>query len=75
MRKAGIKAEFLLLRTPSLSEAESVTKFADISLNSEITVIKKLSQFASKQNRMHKSSMKSHGINLIFVQPRTNKNI
>ncbi|MBU1099116.1 MAG: alanine/ornithine racemase family PLP-dependent enzyme [Bacteroidetes bacterium] len=54
MREAGIQAEFLLLRTPILSQAESVVKYADISLNSELAVIKKLSKFALKQNTIHR---------------------
>ncbi len=36
MRNAGVQAQFLLLRTPSLSQAEAVVKYADISLNSEL---------------------------------------
>ncbi|RLD64728.1 MAG: alanine/ornithine racemase family PLP-dependent enzyme [Bacteroidetes bacterium] len=54
MRKAGIKAEFLLLRTPFMSQAEAVVKYADISLNSEISVIKKLSKYAERNHTKHK---------------------
>lgn len=54
MRKAGIKAEFLLLRTPSLSQAEAVVKYADISLNTELSVIKELSKFALSYHTKHK---------------------
>ncbi len=54
MQDAGIQAEFLLLRTPLLSQAEAVIKYADISLNSEISVIERLSQFAAKKNIKHK---------------------
>lgn len=54
MRNAGIKAEFLLLRIPSLSQTESVIKYADISLNSEYSVIKKLAKYAAEQNTVHK---------------------
>jgi len=42
-----------LLRTPSPSEIEEVVKYADISLNSDIDVLKKLSREAVKQNRSH----------------------
>jgi len=35
MRDAGIEAQFLLLRTPFLSQAEAVVRYADLSLNSE----------------------------------------
>jgi len=54
MREAGIEAEFLLLRTPIPSQAESVVKYADISLNSEVTVVKSLSKFAVEYNVTHK---------------------
>jgi len=54
MREAGIEAEFLLLRTPIPSQAESVIKYANISLNSEISVVKSLSKFAVEYNATHK---------------------
>ena len=54
MRKAGIQAQFVLLRTPIPSQAESVVKYADISLNSELSVVKNLSKFAVKNNTIHK---------------------
>ncbi len=54
MRNAGIQSKFLLLRTPSLSQAEAVVKYADISLNSEISVIEKLSKIAIEFNTTHK---------------------
>jgi predicted amino acid racemase len=54
MRNAGIQAEFLLLRTPFLSQTEAVVKHADISLNSEISVIERLSKFAVEFNTTHK---------------------
>ncbi len=53
MREAGIKAQFVLLRTPP-SQAESVVKYADISLNSELSVVKILSKFAMNNNTTHK---------------------
>ncbi len=54
MREAKINAEFLLLRTPLLSQAEQVVKYTNISLNSEYSVIKELSKFAIEQNSIHK---------------------
>jgi len=42
-----------LLRTPSPSEIEDVIRYADISLNSDIDVIRNLSQEAVRQNRIH----------------------
>jgi len=54
MRKSDIAAQFVLLRTPILSQAKSVIKYVDISLNSELSVIKRLSKFAVRNNSIHK---------------------
>lgn len=54
MRTEGVKAQFLLLRTPLLSQAEEVVKYADISFNSELSVVERLSKFAVEQNTKHK---------------------
>jgi len=53
MRKRGIKAHFLLLRSPMLSQAEEVVKTADCSLNSETIVLKSLSEYALKLGVIH----------------------
>ncbi len=53
MLNAGVQAQFLLSRTPSLSQAEAVVKYADISLNSELSVIEKLSTYAMDCDRTH----------------------
>lgn len=52
MKRAGISTQFVLLRTP-LSQAESVVQSADISLNTEIETLKKLSHYAKTQNKNH----------------------
>ncbi|MGP4040909.1 alanine/ornithine racemase family PLP-dependent enzyme [Gracilibacillus sp. D59] len=54
MRDAGVKANFVLLRIPALSEIDSVIKNADISINTELSVIKKLSEAALGNNIVHK---------------------
>jgi predicted amino acid racemase/D-alanyl-D-alanine dipeptidase len=54
MRNAGVQALFLLLRTPSLSQAEEVVKYTDISLNTELAVIRRLSKFAIENKSIHK---------------------
>jgi predicted amino acid racemase len=54
MRDAGIKANFVLLRTPALSEIDSVIKNADISINTELSVITKLSEAALGYNTVQK---------------------
>lgn len=43
----------VLIRIPMPSQAEDVVKYADISLNSEITTLKALSDAALKQGRAH----------------------
>jgi predicted amino acid racemase len=42
-----------LLRLPMQSQVREVVKYADVSLNSEITTIRKLSEEAVKANRVH----------------------
>jgi ornithine racemase len=54
MQEAGIKATWLLLRMPTLSDAEAVVRHADISLNSELPVIRKLSDAAMALGIKHK---------------------
>ncbi len=54
MRDAKVKATFLLIRTPMISQAESVVLDTDMSLNSELSVIKKLSEFAILHGKIHK---------------------
>ena len=52
MKNARISARFVLLRT-ALSQAESIIKNVDISLNTEIATLKKLNYYASLQNKIH----------------------
>jgi predicted amino acid racemase len=54
MRDAGVDATFLLLRGPSLSQAADVVRFADLSLNSDLSVIRELSRHAVEQQSIHK---------------------
>jgi len=54
MRNAGVEAQFLLLRTPGLSEAEDVVKYTDMSLNTELSVIDILSKCAIDYHIPHK---------------------
>ena len=54
MRDANINADFVLIRTPALSEVDSVVKYADISLNTEMEVIKSLSDAAQNNSLVHK---------------------
>ena len=52
MRKSGISARFVILRTPP-SQAKEIVKNADISLNTEFETLKKLSFYAKKYNKCH----------------------
>lgn len=53
MKKANLQATFILLRTPAMSEIQKVVEFADISMNSEIEVIRALSAEAKKKKKIH----------------------
>lgn len=49
-----LNCEKLLLRLPSISQADEVVRYADISLNSELDTLKALSKAAVKANKVHK---------------------
>jgi predicted amino acid racemase len=51
MRQAGVKAEFVLVRSPMLSETAEIIEWADVSLNSEMTVIRALSKCATRYGK------------------------
>ncbi len=53
MKAAGITTRFVLLRTP-LSHAASVVKNADISLNTEIRTLERLSHYSRIYKKMHR---------------------
>jgi len=53
MREADVKASFVLIRTPFKSNVEQVIKYADISFNTEISIIEELSINAVKLNKVH----------------------
>lgn len=54
LKKANVNATLLLLRTPLMSEIEKVVRYADISVNTELEVIRALSAEAVRQNKKHK---------------------
>lgn len=53
-RDIGIKLPMLLLRVPMLSEVSEVIRLCDISLNSEISVLRALNAEAQRQGKIHK---------------------
>jgi 4-hydroxy-tetrahydrodipicolinate reductase len=53
LRAKGVHAPTMLLRIPPLSRVDEVVALANISLNSELTVIKALSRAAAERSRVH----------------------
>lgn len=54
MREAGLDAQFILIRSPMLSEVERVVEFADVSLNTEISIIRLLARQATKRGKIQR---------------------
>lgn len=57
LRADGIRAEVLLLRIPMLSEVEEAVELADVSLNSELSVVGALSRAALSRGKRHRVIM------------------
>ena len=53
MCRKGMQASMLLLRSPMISQAERVVRYADVSFNTELDVISRLSAEAYKAGRVH----------------------
>ncbi|MHA2940415.1 alanine/ornithine racemase family PLP-dependent enzyme [Vibrio sp. RC27] len=49
----GISTPKMLIRTPMFSQAKSVIKYSDMSLNSEVKVVQRLSNIAKQKNCHH----------------------
>lgn len=54
MRREQVAAAMVLIRSPMLSQADRVVRQADLSFNTELAVINKLSCAAREAKRMHK---------------------
>jgi len=54
MREAGLDAQFILIRSPMLSEVERVVEFADVSLNTEISIIRLIARQAAKRGKIQR---------------------
>lgn len=54
IRKYGVQTDFMMIRVPMLSEASDVVRITDISLNSDVQVLKALNQHAGLQDKKHK---------------------
>lgn len=53
LRAAGVDASFMLLRVPPLSGVSEVVTAVDVSLNSELEVLRALSDAAARRERVH----------------------
>jgi predicted amino acid racemase len=53
MREAGIDARYLLLRSPKMSEIRQVVDLADVSLNTEMSVVRRLARQAVREGKVH----------------------
>ncbi len=54
LRRSGINAPIMLLRIPPLSGVDEIVANADISLNSELPIMRSLSEAAIRQGKIHK---------------------
>lgn len=54
LRQKGLNAAIMMIRIPMISEAAEVVRETDISLNSEMNVLKELNRQAGLQDRKHK---------------------
>jgi predicted amino acid racemase len=53
LREAGVETSFMLLRVPPLSAVDEVVTAVDVSLNSELEVLRALSDAAARRGRIH----------------------
>lgn len=53
MGKNKVSAPMILIRTPMLSQVDRIVSFTDVSFNSEIEVIRRISASAKNMNKMH----------------------
>jgi predicted amino acid racemase len=53
LKDAGIQTTFMLLRIPPLSGVDKTVELADVSLNSELSVLEGLSKAAAQRNKVH----------------------
>lgn len=53
LRAAGLDAQFILIRSPMLSQVEQVVEWVDVSLNTELSVIRRLGECAARRGKVH----------------------
>lgn len=54
LRRANVDSEMTLIRSPMISQAAQVVRYADLSCNTEVAVIRQLSVEARKADRTHR---------------------
>jgi predicted amino acid racemase len=54
LHEAGIKADIMMLRLPTLSEVDEIVRLTKVSLNSQVETIRALSRAAQAQNIIHR---------------------
>lgn len=54
IKKSGVNTPLQLIRIPMLSEVSGVVRYCDISLNSDVSVLKALNKEAIAQGKVHK---------------------
>lgn len=52
-RELGVKGPFMAIRIPMLSEVKDLVRLADLSLNSELTVIEAIDRECARQGKQH----------------------
>lgn len=53
LRRGGVDTPVMLVRAPLVSEVDRVVEFADLSCNTELAVLARLSEAAQRQRRTH----------------------
>lgn len=53
LRDSGITAPIMLLRSPPIARVEEVVRSVDISLQSELTIIREIARIAERMGRVH----------------------
>lgn len=54
IRRSGVQTPLMLLRIPMLSELEDVVELTELSLHSELSVLRAMDQEAARQGKRHK---------------------
>src|SRR4030065_1772933 len=56
MREGGIDAQFILIRSPMPSEVERVVEYADVSFNTESSVMRLLADQGTTRGKTHRAN-------------------